>query len=126
VASQEAARRMGAGGRIILIGSVNRDFVPFPGRSLYALTKGALAGFAHGLARELGPRGITVNVVEPGPIATDTNPADGPFASHVRERIAVGRYGEGEEVAAFVSFLASAEAAFVTGASLRVDGGFSA
>ncbi|MEH1969008.1 3-oxoacyl-ACP reductase family protein [Nostoc sp.] len=126
VATQEAVRYMGEGGRIIMIGSVNSDIMPFAGGSVYALTKGAIASFTRGLARDLGPRGITVNNIQPGPVDTDMNPAEGPFADNMRSMIALQRYGQSEEVAGMVSYLASAEAGFVTGASLKIDGGFAA
>ncbi len=126
VAAQEAARNMKQGGRIINIGSVNSDLMPFAGGSVYALTKGAVASFTRGLARDLGPRGITVNNIQPGPVDTDMNPADGPFAESMKSLMALGRYGHGDEVAAMVSYIAGPEAAFVTGASLKIDGGFAA
>jgi 3-oxoacyl-[acyl-carrier protein] reductase len=126
VAAQEAARHMKQGGRIINIGSVNSDLMPFAGGSVYALTKGAVASFTRGLARDLGPRGITVNNIQPGPVDTDMNPADGPFAESMKSLMALGRYGQGDEVAAMVAYIASPEAAFVTGASLKIDGGFAA
>jgi len=126
VATQAAARHMGQGGRIIMIGSINSDLVPYAGASVYALTKGAVASFTRGAARDLGLRGITVNNIQPGPVDTDMNPADGPFAAGLMPLIAVGRYGKGEEVASLVSFLAGPEAAFITGASLKVDGGTTA
>ena len=123
-ASREAARQMRDGGRIINIGSVNSDVMPFPGGSIYAMTKGAIAGFTHGLARDLGPRGITVNNIQPGPIDTDLNPASGPNAAGLRQVMALGRFGKPEEIAALVSFLAGPEGAFITGASIKIDGGF--
>ena len=126
VAVQEAVRHMKEGGRIINIGSINSDFVPFTGGSVYALTKAALAGFTRGLARDLGARGITVNNIQPGPVDTDMNPADGPFAAQLNTMIAVQRYGRAEEIAAMVSYLAGPEAAYITGASLKIDGGFAA
>jgi 3-oxoacyl-[acyl-carrier protein] reductase len=126
VAVQEAVRHMKEGGRIINIGSVNSDLVPFAGGSVYALTKGAVASFTRGLARDLGPRGITVNNIQPGPVDTDMNPANGSFAAQMKGFIAVQRYGHGDEIAGMVSYLASPEAAFVTGASLKIDGGFAA
>jgi len=126
VATQEAVRHMGEGGRVINIGSVNSDLVPFAGFSVYALTKGAVASFTRGLARDLGPRGITVNNIQPGPVDTDMNPADGPFAEQMLRLIAVKRYGRGDEIAGLVAYLAGPEAAYVTGASLNIDGGFTA
>jgi 3-oxoacyl-[acyl-carrier protein] reductase len=126
VAAQEAARHMGEGGRIIHIGSVNADRMPFAGGSVYAMTKAAIAGLTRGLARDLGPRGITVNNVQPGPVNTDMNPSDGVFAESLKALMAVNRYGRGEEIAAMVAYLAGPDAGFVTGASLTIDGGFAA
>jgi 3-oxoacyl-[acyl-carrier protein] reductase len=126
VASQEAARHMGEGGRIITIGSTNAERMPFPGGSVYAMTKAAVAGLTRGLSRDLGPRGITVNAVQPGPVDTDMNPEDGPFAATLKGLMALPRYAKGEEIAGMVAYLASAEAGFVTGACLMIDGGFSA
>jgi len=126
VAAQEAARHMKSGGRIINIGSVNSDYVPVAGLSVYALTKGAVASFTRGLARDLGARGITVNNVQPGPVDTEMNPAAGPFADTMRSYLATGKYGTGAQVAGMVAYLASSEAAYVTGANLKVDGGFDA
>jgi 3-oxoacyl-[acyl-carrier protein] reductase len=126
VASQEAARHMSDGGRIITIGSVNADRMPFTGGGPYAMTKAAVAGLSRGLARDLGPRGITVNVVQPGPVDTEMNPADGPFATTLKALMALPRYGTGDEIAAMVAYLAGPEAGFVTGACLTIDGGFAA
>ncbi len=126
VACQEAARHMTAGGRIISIGSVNADRMPFPGGAPYAMSKAAVAGLTRGLARDLGPRGITVNTVQPGPVDTDMNPASGEFAKLLKGLTALGRYGRDEEIAAFVAHLAGPEAGYVTGASLTIDGGFDA
>jgi 3-oxoacyl-[acyl-carrier protein] reductase len=126
VATQEALRHMGAGGRIVMIGSINSDWMPFAGGSVYALTKGAVASFTRGLARDLGPRGITVNNVQPGPVDTDMNPSDGELSKLVKHTIAVERYGRTEEIAAFVAFLAGPESGYLTGASLKIDGGASA
>jgi 3-oxoacyl-[acyl-carrier protein] reductase len=126
VASQEAARHMRDGGRIIHIGSTNSERMPFVGGSAYALTKGAVAGFTKGLARDLGPRGITVNNVQPGPVDTDMNPADSEFAKATSQHVALQRYGHTDEIASFVGYLASPEASYITGANLLADGGFAA
>ena len=126
VASRAAARVMGEGGRIILIGSVNGDRIPFDGVALYGMSKAAVAALAKGWARDLGPRGITVNCVQPGPIDTDLNPADGDFAEALKPITALNRYGKVEEVASLVSFLAGPESGYITGASLNIDGGFNA
>jgi 3-oxoacyl-[acyl-carrier protein] reductase len=113
------------GGRIIVIGSVNAHKMPAPGGAIYSATKAAVAGLARGWARDLGPRGILVNVIQPGPVDTDMNPADGPFAEILMPHVAIGRYGRAEEIAAVAAFLASDEASFITGALIDVDGGFS-
>ncbi len=126
VATQEAVRYMREGGRIINIGSINSDYVPYSGGSLYAMTKAAVAGLTKGLARDLGPRGITINNVQPGPTDTDMNPASGEFAKQAREYIALQRYAHTDEIADFVAYLASAGASFITGASLAIDGGYAA
>ncbi|AIQ11941.1 oxidoreductase [Paenibacillus durus] len=122
-AVQAAAPQMGEGGRIVNIGSINADFNPFPGNSLYVMSKAAVAGLTRGLARDLAPLGITVNNVQPGPTDTDMNPADGPYAPVVSGMISVGRYGTGAEIADMVAYLATPGAAFVTGATINVDGG---
>ncbi len=124
VASKAAVPHLSSGGRIINIGSVNAERVPVPGFSVYALSKAAVAGFTRGLAQELGPRGITVNNIQPGPIATDMNPADGPLAEQMTPLLALGHYGHTSDVASAVAYLASPEAGYVTGTALNVDGGF--
>lgn len=126
VATQQALKHMGQGGRIIHIGSSMVQYAAFATASVYTLSKGALTGFSRGLVRDLGPRGITVNTVHPGPTDSDMNPADGPIADFLRPNIAMGRYGEGKDVASAVAYLASADAGFVTGAELIVDDGFTA
>jgi 3-oxoacyl-[acyl-carrier protein] reductase len=77
-----------------------------------------------GLARDLGPRGITVNLVHPGPTDTDTNPADGPNAEMVSGLTAVGHYATPGDIACTVAYLAGAEARYITGSTISVDGGF--
>ncbi|EEQ5381506.1 SDR family oxidoreductase [Escherichia coli] len=112
-ASVEAARQMPEGGRILIIGSVNGDRMP-------------VAGMARGLARDFGPRGITINVVQPGPIDTDANPANGPMRDMLHSFMAIKRHGQPEEVAGMVAWLAGPEASFVTGAMHTIDGAFGA
>jgi NAD(P)-dependent dehydrogenase (short-subunit alcohol dehydrogenase family) len=126
VASQAAARHMNEGGRIITIGSALTDRVPAPGMTLYAMAKSALVGLTKGLARDLGPRGITVALVHGGLIDTDMNPADGPGATLLSSVPALGRYGNAEDIAAMVAYLAGEGGRYVTGASVSVDGGFGA
>lgn len=126
LASQTAATLMTAGGRIITIGSCMADRVPGPGGVLYAMSKSALTGMTKALARELGGRGITANIVHPGPIDTDMNPADGPHADAQASMTALGRFGNAEEIASMVAYLAGPEASYVTGARLSVDGGHAA
>ncbi|XVO86058.1 3-oxoacyl-ACP reductase family protein [Pseudomonas palleroniana] len=126
IATQAAAKHMKDGGRVINIGSTNAERMPFGGGGPYAMSKSALVGLTKGLARDLGPRGITVNNVQPGPVDTDMNPANSDFADSLIGWMAVGRYGHVEEIASFVAYLAGPEAGYITGASLTIDGGFSA
>jgi 3-oxoacyl-[acyl-carrier protein] reductase len=126
VATQAAVRHMPTGGRIITIGSCNAERMPFAGGGVYAMSKAALVGLVKGLARDLGPRGITINNIQPGPVDTDMNPATGDFAQMLIQQMALPRYGTGEEIASLVAYLAGPEAAYVTGASLTIDGGFTA
>ena len=126
VASQAAARHMREGGRIINIGSTNAQRMPFAGGAAYAMSKSALIGLVKGMARDLGPRGITVNNVAPGPVDTDMNPADTDFGAGLHGLMAVPRHAKADEIAAMVAYLAGPEAGFVTGADLLIDGGFAA
>jgi 3-oxoacyl-[acyl-carrier protein] reductase len=126
IATQAAVKYMQEGGRIITIGSCNAERIPFEGGAVYAMTKAALVGLTKGLARDLGPRGITVNNIQPGPIDTDMNPATGEFADSLKKLMALPRYGSVDEIAGLVAYLASQEAGFITGASLTIDGGFTA
>ncbi len=123
VASQAAAAHLPDGGRIITTGSCLAERVTEPGVALYAMSKAALIGFTKGLARDLGPRGITVNVVHPGSTDTDMNPAAGEQADEQRARMAIPRFGKPEDIAGLVAYLASEEARFVTGAGFTIDGG---
>jgi 3-oxoacyl-[acyl-carrier protein] reductase len=123
VATQAALKHMKSGARIINIGSCVGESIGFGGMAPYAATKGAVKMFTQGLARELGALGVTVNNVEPGPIDTDLNPANGEWAVGQKALVPLGRYGRPEEIAAMVAFIASPESAYVNGANLKVDGG---
>lgn len=114
------------GGRIINIGSIVAHTVPSKGNTLYAASKSALQGFTRGLARDLGDSRITVNLIQPGPVDTEMNPSDAPFADYVRSRMAIPRYGQPEDIAALVNFLATDEAKYLTGSIISIDGGFTA
>jgi 3-oxoacyl-[acyl-carrier protein] reductase len=126
IASKAALPHLGKGGRIITIGSYFADRVPASVIGVYAATKSALVAFNKGLARELGPREITANLVQPGSIDTDMNPADGPFADTLKQFMALGRYGRPDDIANAVAFLASPKAQYITGSALTVDGGANA
>lgn len=125
-AAVEGARVMNDDGRIVFIGSVNGDRMPAPGGAAYAMTKAGLQGAARGLARDFGRRGITVNLVQPGPVDTDMNPADGDHVKAMYGAMAIRRHARADEVAAMVAYLLLPEAAMVTGGTLNIDGGFAA
>ncbi|HYI93591.1 MAG TPA: SDR family oxidoreductase [Bryobacteraceae bacterium] len=124
VGIQSAVKEMRDGGRIITIGSSAANRIAFPGISAYSMTKAAIQGLVRGLAVDLASRGITVNNVQPGPIATDINPTEGPEAEMLQRMIPLGRYGRDEEVASLVAYLSTRESSFITGANLTVDGGY--
>ncbi|WP_439679914.1 SDR family NAD(P)-dependent oxidoreductase [Embleya sp. MST-111070] len=124
LASRAAAAHMVDGGRIITIGSNVAGRTIFPGFTLYTLSKAAVVGMTKGLARDLGPRGITVNVIQPGPTDTDLNPADGPNAEGVRGHTALGRFASTDEIARTVVYLAGPGGDYITGTAIEVDGGF--
>ncbi|MFG2110495.1 SDR family NAD(P)-dependent oxidoreductase [Micromonospora chersina] len=124
VFAQAAVGHLTDGGRIVNIGSNVAERAVFPGLALYSMSKTALLGLTRGLARELGGRGITVNLVNPGPTDTDANPADGPNADAIRGFTALGRYAAPAEIAAVVAFLAGPDGGYVTGATINADGGF--
>ena len=126
IATQAALKHMKNGGRIIMIGSCVGERLMTPGLVPYAATKGAVKMFTQGLSREVGDRAITVNNVQPGPIDTDLNPASGDWATPQKAATALNRYGSVDEVASLVAFVASPEAAYITGANLTVDGGTNA
>lgn len=125
-AAVEAARRMNDGGRIIVIGSVNGDRMPFAGGAAYALTKSAVQGMVRGLARDFGDRGITVNSIQPEPTDSDMNPADGPMAPMMHGFMAIKRHVKAEEIAELAAYLAGPNAGMITGSMQTIDGGFGA
>ena len=125
-AAVEAARKMPDNGRIIVIGSVNGDRVPFAGGAGYGLTKSAVQGMVRGLARDFGSRGITVNNIQPGPVDTDMNPADGPMAESMHSFMAIKRHIRADEIAELTAFIAGPHGAMITGAMHTIDGGFGA
>jgi 3-oxoacyl-[acyl-carrier protein] reductase len=126
IATQAALRQMRDGGRIITIGSCVGERMMTPGLVAYAATKGAVKMFTQGLSREVGPRRITVNNIQPGPIDTDLNPAAGDWATPQITNTALKRYGHIEDIAAMVAFIAGPQADYITGTSLTVDGGTNA
>lgn len=126
IATQTALGHMESGGRIISIGSNLAERASFAGLSLYSMSKSALVGFTKGLSRDVGPRGITANVVHPGSTDTDMNPADGDAADGQRALTALGRYGQPEDIAATVAHLAGPGGAQITGTEITVDGGSAA
>jgi len=126
IATQAALKHMKSGGRIVMIGSAVGERVAAPGLVPYAGTKGAVKMFTQALAREIGSRGITVNNVQPGPIDTELNPATGDWAVPQKAATALNRYGQVDEIAAMVAFVAGPESSYITGANLTVDGGMNA
>ena len=123
---KESLPHLRTGGRVITIGSANAHYTPFDSMAIHALDRAALMGFVRGMSRELGPKGITINNVQPGPVDTDANPGDGPSSDLQRSLIPIGRYGTVAEVASLVAYLASSDAALINGASIDIDGGYSA
>lgn len=121
-----AVPHLADGGRVVIVGSVSGSVSMIPGMATYGASKAAVQGLARGWARDLAPRGILVNVIQPGPIDTDMNPADGDMAKIMLPNIPLGRYGRAEEVAALASFLASDESSFITGTTIDIDGGATA
>jgi 3-oxoacyl-[acyl-carrier protein] reductase len=125
VGTRAALPHLSDGSRIILIGSVSGELA-FPSTATYSATKAAVAALARGWAKDLAPRNILVNTVQPGPIDTDLNPADGEFAQQMTAFIPLGRYGTVEEISGAVAFLAGPDATYITGTTLNIDGGATA
>lgn len=126
VASLAVAAQMPSKGRIISIGSNMAENSLSPQTTLYTMSKAALAGFTRGLARDLGAKGITVNLVQPGPIHTEMNPSDTDLADFLRSRMALSEYGTGDDIAGLVAYLASEEGKYITGTAITIDGGLNA
>ncbi|MDB5434254.1 MAG: dehydrogenase, short-chain alcohol dehydrogenase like protein [Phenylobacterium sp.] len=123
-ATEAAATHLGDGGRVIMIGSVVADRIGVGGGAIYAATKAAIAGMTRGLARDFGPKGVTVNNVQPGPTETDMNPADSPHNAWLKAASPLGRLGRPDEIASLVAFLAGPQSSYINGASLTADGGY--
>ena len=121
--TQGAVEHLNDGASVIVVSSVNAHTMPVQGGAVYGASKAAVSGLVRGWARDLGPRGIRVNAIQPGPVDTDLNPADGDFAEALTPMTALGRYGRTEEIAALAAFLASSEASYITGAGIDIDGG---
>ncbi|MEM6599420.1 MAG: SDR family oxidoreductase [Cyanobacteria bacterium P01_C01_bin.69] len=125
-AAVDAAKQMSDGGRIVIIGSVNGDRMPFAGGAAYGMTKSAVQGMVRGLARDFGDRNITVNSVQPGPVNTDLNPEDGPMKDVMHSFMAIKRHAQPKEIAGMVAYLVGPEASIITGSQHNIDGGFGA
>lgn len=126
VVTREILPYMNEGGRIVNIGSNMADRIAMAGASLYGMSKSALIGLTKGMARDLGARKITANLVQPGPTDTDMNPADGATASMQIAMTALSHYGKPNDIAGLVAFLASEESGFITGTAITIDGGTNA
>jgi 3-oxoacyl-[acyl-carrier protein] reductase len=126
VAIMAAVPHMKEGGRIINIGSINSHYIPYAGGVLYGMTKAAISGLSKALSRDLGPLGITVNNIMPGPTNTDMNPDDADGAPLTRSRTALGRFAHVDEITDFIAYVASPGSSFMTGANLTIDGGYTA
>lgn len=122
-ASQAALKYMTKGGRIIHIGSSQAERIPSAGASLYGMSKSALIGLTKGMARDIAPKGITVNIIHPGPVNTDMNPSNGPSSDYQRSIMALSEYGSAEEIASLAAYLAGPESGYITGAGITIDGG---
>jgi cyclic-di-GMP-binding biofilm dispersal mediator protein len=98
--------------------------MPFAGGAAYAMTTSAQQGMARGLARNFGARGITINVVQPGPTDTDMNPEAGPMSGFMHSFMAITRHGTGVEIEGMVAYFAGDGGAFITGTMHTIDGGW--
>ncbi|GAA1582105.1 SDR family oxidoreductase [Kribbella hippodromi] len=125
-ATQAAVPLLSDGGRLIHLGSCAAGRVTSPGMTLYAMSKSALVGLSKALARELGPRNITSNVIQPGPTDTEMNPANGPYAAPQLADLAIPRFATPTEVAAAITYLTTPAAAYITGTELTIAGGHTA
>lgn len=125
---RHAVKRLRDNGRIITVGACLADRTIVPGMATYAGSKAAIAAFCRGWSQDLGPRGITVNCVQPGPIDTDMNPdsEQNPISRMLNEATTLKRYGTSEEVASLVTYLASPGSQYITGEVINIDGGLNA
>lgn len=120
-----AAAVMSPGSRIVAVTATIANDYFAPGLALYGASKAAVNGFVQGWARDLGPQGITINAIVPGPVDTDMNPDQTDLATFIKGRVPLERYGQSEEIAALAAFLVGPEAGFITGARMIIDGGMS-
>jgi 3-oxoacyl-[acyl-carrier protein] reductase len=126
IGSKAVLRHMPRGGRIIFISSNIADYAALPMTALYSMVKSGLDGLMKGMARDLGPKGITVNTVHPGPIATDANSPEGEYSKPLKALMATPKFGSPADVGGLVAYLASDEARFINGSEHRIDNGFTA
>jgi 3-oxoacyl-[acyl-carrier protein] reductase len=118
-----ASREMKNNGRIITIGSNMAERVASSQGTLYSMSKAALVGLTKGLARDLGPKKITVNLVQPGPVNTDMNPETTDHAEFQRAMMAIPEFARPEHIADMVSYLANPASGYTTGGIFTIDGG---
>lgn len=121
--TSEVSKSMSSGGRIINISSTLAERAGGPAIAVYNATKAGVSSLARSWAHDLGPRGILVNAIQPGHVNTDMNPDTTDYHHEMVKRIPLARYAMPAEIAGVVAFLAGPDAAYITGATINVDGG---